>query len=123
MNKMYLSAIPQSFACGKIQPPLHKGAFGMAIIQPSKPHHKGESSMITIFNRRTVYMGTDVKAFNEMRDRLEAAGIKYKYAVKDTGKALGMGKGRSTAFVINKDAKKLLTYEIWVHEKDYSGIK
>ena len=50
--------------------------------------------MITIFNRRTVYFGFDMNAYADMKDRLDAMGIKYKTSVKNRGSALGRGKGR-----------------------------
>ena len=37
--------------------------------------------MLTILNSRSIYIGTDMKKFNEIRDYLEANRIKYKYKV------------------------------------------
>ena len=37
--------------------------------------------MITFFNSKTVFMGTDMRKFNEMREFLKRNGVKYKYKV------------------------------------------
>ena len=38
--------------------------------------------MITMFNSKTVYLGTDLKRFNEVRDYLDQNHIKYKYKTR-----------------------------------------
>ena len=37
--------------------------------------------MITFFNSKTVFTGTDLREFNEMREFLKQNGVKYKYKV------------------------------------------
>ncbi|MDD3361074.1 MAG: hypothetical protein PHW34_05300 [Hespellia sp.] len=49
--------------------------------------------MLTIFNTMSLYIGTDMKRFNEIRDILEANKIKYKYYTKNH---LGEWTGRGT---------------------------
>ena len=39
--------------------------------------------MITMFNSKTVYLGTDLKRFNEVRDYLDQNHIKYKYKTRN----------------------------------------
>ena len=79
--------------------------------------------MITIFNRRTVYLGFDMKAYADMKDRLDAMGIKYKTSVKNRGSALGRGKGRGTSLDVGRDFDQMYQYEIWVHADDYERVK
>ena len=75
--------------------------------------------MITIFNRRTVYLGFDMKAYADMKDRLDAMGIKYKTSVKNRGSALGRG----TSLGVGRDFDQMYQYEIWVHADDYERVK
>ena len=39
--------------------------------------------MFTAFNSESLWIGTDLKRFNEIRDVLDRENIKYKYKVKD----------------------------------------
>lgn len=79
--------------------------------------------MITIFNRRTVYFGFDMNAYADMKDRLDAMGIKYKTSVKNRGSALGRGKGRGTSLGVSREFAQMYQYEIWVHADDYGRVK
>lgn len=49
--------------------------------------------MFTIFNSESLWIGTDLKKFNTIRDALDQAGIKYQYKVKDR---MGEWSGRGT---------------------------
>ena len=49
--------------------------------------------MFTVFNTESLWIGTDLKKFNEIRDALDRDGIRYKYKVKDQ---LGEWTGRGT---------------------------
>ncbi len=79
--------------------------------------------MITIFNRRTVYFGFDMKAYADMKSRLDSMGIKYKTSVKNRGSALGRGKGRGTSLGVGRNFEQMYQYEIWVHADDYDRVK
>ena len=48
--------------------------------------------MFTLFNTESLWIGTDLKKFNEIRDILDREGICYKYKVSDQ-LGLWMGKG------------------------------
>ena len=39
--------------------------------------------MFTVLNSESLWIGTDLKRFNEIRDILDSQNIKYKYKVKD----------------------------------------
>ena len=39
--------------------------------------------MFTVFNSESLWIGTDLKRFNEIRDILDRQNIRYKYKVKD----------------------------------------
>ena len=76
--------------------------------------------MITIFNSRTIYLGTDMKRFNEIRDRLDACKIKYRYKVKNRmSDWSGRGTVRGQLGSAGNPAKLPYQYEIFVHKKDY----
>ena len=79
--------------------------------------------MITIFNRRSVYFGFDLKAYADMKARLGSMGIKYKTSVKNRGSALGRGNGRGTSLGVGRSFEQMYQYEIWVHASDYDRIK
>ncbi|MEY8393751.1 hypothetical protein AALB64_02785 [Lachnospiraceae bacterium 45-P1] len=76
--------------------------------------------MITIFNSRTVYLGNDMKRFGEIRDCLDAAGIQYKYKVKNrmsdwSDRTTLRGRLGSAG----NPAELAYMYEILVHKNDY----
>ncbi len=79
--------------------------------------------MITIMNRKTVYLGTDMKKFSQILDTLSASGIPYKYKVSNPmGKwsAPGAGVIRSQTGGLGLNGKPVPdTYEIYVHRDDY----
>ena len=51
--------------------------------------------MFTVLNSESLWIGTDLKRFNEIRDILDSQNIKYKYKVKDQlGEWAGSGTQR-----------------------------
>lgn len=80
--------------------------------------------MITIFNSKSVYLGTDMKAFNEMRNYLETNHIPYKYKVKNhQGQAAGRGTVRGNTGSAGNASGMTYEYEILVHKKDYDKVR
>lgn len=80
--------------------------------------------MITFFNSKTVYLGTDMKRFNEMRDWLEANDIKYKYRVKSRmSQWQGHGTVRGRLGSAGNAPELMYEYEILVHKKDYERVR
>lgn len=71
--------------------------------------------MFTIFNSESLWIGTDLKKFNTIRDALDQADIKYQYKVKDRmGEWSGRGTLRGSVGNLSEQAKQ---YEILVEKK------
>lgn len=71
--------------------------------------------MIMFWNRREVYVGSDMEAFSRVRSILAVKKIKYQYKVVNS---LGSSnRGHSGAFGINT-ANSFLYY-VYVHRRDY----
>lgn len=80
--------------------------------------------MITFFNSKTVYLGTDMKRFNEIRGWLEANDIKYKYKVKNRmSQWQGHGTVRGKLGSAGNPPELMYEYEILVHKKDYERVR
>lgn len=80
--------------------------------------------MITFYNSRTVYLGTDMNRFNEIRDWLEANGIKYKYKVKNRlSQWHGHGTLRGNLGSAGSRTELMYEYEILVHRNDFERVR
>ncbi|MGI6013475.1 MAG: hypothetical protein ACOX7K_04230 [Oscillospiraceae bacterium] len=80
--------------------------------------------MMTIFNTRSVYIGSDLNRFNEIRNYLDTHQIRYKYKVRNHGghwSGTGTQRGRTGSFGI--PSEQMYEYEILVHEKDCDRIQ
>ncbi|WP_283680796.1 hypothetical protein [Parablautia sp. Marseille-Q6255] len=78
--------------------------------------------MITVFNRESIYIGTDMRRFSKIRDILACEGIDYTYKVSnpmDKWAAPGAGTMRSRMGGFAAED----TYEVFVHKKDYEKAK
>lgn len=78
------------------------------------------------FKHISVYTGCDLKEFNEVRTRLETAGIKYRYKVNNRqGQFLALGRGTVRGHVgsLGVDLNKAYEYEIKVAAKDEEQAK
>ena len=76
--------------------------------------------MITFFNSETVYIGTDMQKASEIRDQLEAQGIRYKYKVRSSAGERSGNRGRIGSPGI---ADMSYMYEILVHRKDFERVR
>ena len=75
--------------------------------------------MITFFNSKTVFMGTDLREFNEMREFLKQNGVKYKYKVNSqSGRWAGCGTHRGIHGSVGIRMEHDKMYEIRIREKD-----
>ena len=94
--------------------------FGEAIRQ-AQERNQGGQDMITMLNRKSVYIGRDMKRFSEIRDLLAQKGIDYKYRVKNQmGEWSGEhGTLRSNIGSMGQDSSLDYEYEIFVHKDDY----
>ena len=85
---------------------------------------KGGYTVITHFNSKSVYLGPDLRRFNEIRDYLDQAHIRYKYKVKNRmGQWAGRGTIRSNTGSAGQPAASAHEYEILVHKDDFEKIR
>lgn len=76
--------------------------------------------MITLFNRKTVYTGYDLKKFSAIRDILAASQIDYTMNTKNRmGQWTGHGTLRGRTGSLGQSADTTYEYEIFVHKDDY----
>ena len=75
--------------------------------------------MFTVFNSESLWIGTDLKRFNEIRDILDRQNISYKYKVKDQlGEWTGSGTLRGRVGSAGNPAEQAKQYEILVDKKN-----
>ena len=75
--------------------------------------------MFTVLNSESLWIGTDLKRFNEIRDILDSQNIKYKYKVKDQlGEWTGSGTIRGRVGSAGNPAEQAKQYEILVDRKN-----
>lgn len=75
--------------------------------------------MFTFFNSESLWIGTDMNRLNEIRDRLDEAGIPYRYKVKNhLAQWTGRGTQRGNMGSIGNPADQMYQYEIFVYRKD-----
>ena len=75
--------------------------------------------MFAVLNSESLWIGTDLKRFNEIRDILDSQNIKYKYKVKDQlGEWAGRGTLRGRVGSAGNPAEQAKQYEILVDRKN-----
>ena len=75
--------------------------------------------MFTVLNSESLWIGTDLKRFNEIRDILDSQNIKYKYKVKDQlGEWTRSGTIRGRVGSVGNPAEHAKQYEILVDRKN-----
>lgn len=75
--------------------------------------------MFTFFNSESLWIGTDMKRFHEIRDCLDTAGIPYKHKVKNhSAQWTGRGTLRGNMGSLGISADQMYQYEIFVYRKD-----
>ena len=89
----------------------------MQLLQP-----QSKMTMIAFWNRKSVYVGSDLQQFNRVRDYLDESRIQYRYRVKELG-SRPSGLGRGSVGVSGADFRRAVIYEIWVHKKDGDRIQ
>ena len=70
--------------------------------------------MLTLLNSESLWIGTDMKLFNKLREQLEQVGITYKHKV-------GTMRGRTGSAGIPAD--ETYEYEILVHKNELEHAK
>lgn len=79
--------------------------------------------MIHMFNSKTIYLGYDLKYFNEVRDYLDQNKIPYKYKIRNRlGQWSGNGTLRGRTGSIGTPSHQMYEYEILVRREDYPNI-
>ena len=85
---------------------------------------KAVQIMITFFNSHSVWTGTDMQKFNQIRDILETNSIPYKYRTKDRMSDWnGRGTNRNSYGCFGNSASQMCQYEILVYKKDAEKAK
>lgn len=80
--------------------------------------------MFTIMNAESLWIGTDMKRFNEVRDALDSKHIPYKYKVKNRlGEWNGRGTTRGRMGSIGTSTDQMYQYEVIVYKKDLEEAK
>lgn len=75
--------------------------------------------MIPFFHAKTVFLGTNLKEFNEMREFLKQHHVKYQYKINSqSGRWIGGGTVRGIQGSIGISPERNKMYEIRIHEKD-----
>lgn len=74
--------------------------------------------MITIFNRREVYMGFSIEKFAEIRNILSDNHTKYDYKLAGQGSSGLFGSRESLGF-IGENLIYAYEYHVYVHKNDY----
>ena len=92
----------------------------------TKKDRKEGILMFNFLNSESLWIGTDMKKFNEIRTQLEQEGIPYKYKTKDhlsqtMYPAEGTLRSRTGSFGNKPD--QMIEYEILVHKKDYEKVR
>ena len=79
-----------------------------------------------IFNKKSVYLGSSMKEFNEVREILDHHDIKYKYKLSDRNTSSffpGRGVTRTMYGTSPQSLNQGTTYEILVKEDDYELVQ
>ena len=80
---------------------------------------------VSSLNSKSIYTGTSVHDFNEVRDILERNKISYKYKTMDLNHNSWIGERGVTRSMGGNftDSARSLIYEILVSEKDYDEAR
>ena len=76
--------------------------------------------MLTFLNSKSLWIGTDLKRFNQIRDALDTAHIAYKIKINDQmGQWAGKGTLQGQMGSIGNKSEISKEYEILVHKNDF----
>ena len=80
--------------------------------------------MLTLLNSESLWIGTDMKLFNKLREQLEQVGITYKHKVKNRmGQWAEAGTMRGRTGSAGIPADETYEYEILVHKNELEHAK
>lgn len=75
--------------------------------------------MITLLNRREVFMSYDLQKIAEIRELLEMNNIKYDYKVINRNSPSALSDTRARTGTFGQNPELMREYIIYVHKKDY----
>ena len=76
--------------------------------------------MFTIFNSKSLWVGKDLKKFNQIREKLEAKQIPYDYKVHNRmGQRSGRGTLRGNTGSLGTPFDQMYEYDIRVYSRDF----
>lgn len=76
--------------------------------------------MLTIFNRKSVYIGTDIQDFSRIRTLLSDSHIPYSQKTKNRmGQWAGHGTIRGRTGSLGQSSDTMYEYEVFVGKDDY----
>ncbi|WP_296834226.1 hypothetical protein [Marvinbryantia sp.] len=76
--------------------------------------------MFTIFNSKSLWIGKDLKKFNQIREKLEAKQIPYDYKVHNRmGQWSGRGTLRGNTGSLGTPFDQMYEYDIRVYSRDF----
>lgn len=80
--------------------------------------------MFTFFCLKSVWIGTSMEKFNQVRDALNSKSIPYKYKVRNRlGQCNGRGTTRSKMGSFGISQEHIYQYEVYVYKKDFELAK
>ena len=80
--------------------------------------------MFTFFNSQSLWIGTDMIRFNEIRTVLDNQSIPYKYKCRNhLGQWNGKGTIRGSHGSFGNPTDQMYQYEIFVYKKDLENAK
>jgi hypothetical protein len=71
------------------------------------------------WNRIEIYGGFSLLEFSDLRDALNAAGIRYDYKLVDRNNSAAFHSNRARFGTLGQDPKFTIQYYLYVHRKDY----
>ncbi len=76
--------------------------------------------MFTLFNSKSLWIGTDLTRFNQIKEALDNHSVSYKYKVRNhLGQWNGKGTIRGTMGSFGNPTEQMYQYEIFVYNKDF----
>lgn len=80
--------------------------------------------MFTYFNSHSIWIGTNMQKFNQIRDILDLNSIPYKHKTKNhLSEWNGRGTNRSSFGSIGNSTAQMYQYEIIVYKRDLDRVK
>lgn len=80
--------------------------------------------MFTLFNSKSLWIGTDLKRFSQIREALAIENIAYRAKSRNhLGQSVVMGSMRGHAGSFGNSPSRMYQYEVIVYSKDFEKAK